>query len=281
MLSLSAGETGVYEIKLTTVDADLHEWQFGSLSWVSPQNKVRSPIAARPVLFAAPLEAFGIGTSGDLQLDVYFGYTGPYTTTVAGLVAPKIFHGNVTNGLRITYPDPPPPLGSKLPDNIWRSPVNAIVTSETDTYLRVALFDENTTGDDDLDLYVYYCPPLLPCESPFVSGNFDSNEQVDILLHKAGNYIVDVHGFNTEGADTDFDLYVWTVGTVDNLGNLTVTAPTEAISGDQDTVTITWEGLETHRDGLELKAHLGTITHDNESPDADSPLEVTLIEVRH
>ncbi len=39
--------------------------------------------------------------------------------------------------------------------------------------------------------------------------------------------------------------------------------------------------LETERDGLELKAHLGTVTHDDQNPDAILPLEITILEIRH
>ena len=279
VLSLGAGETGVFDITLTTVSAELHQWQFGSLSWVSPQHTVRSPIAARAELFAAPFEALGTGTSGSLRFDVNFGYTGSYSTTVDGLAAPLILQGTVANGSREVYPQTP--LDGELPASVWRSPANMIVTRETDTFIRVALYDENTSGDDDLDLYVYYCPTALTCDPPWYSGNFDSTEQINILLPQAGNYIIDVHGFATEKATSNFDLFVWTVGAANNLGNLAITAPTAATSGEQGTVTVTWDGLNTHRDGLNLKAHLGTINHDDANPDTDSPLEITVIEIRH
>ena len=87
--------------------------------------------------------------------------------------------------------------------------------------------------------------------------------------------------FDTEGVNTDFDLYVWTVGTTDNLGNPTITAPAGAIDGKKITVTVSWNGLETQRDGLDLKAHLGTVTHDDQNPDAVLPLEITIIEIQH
>ena len=279
VLSLGAGETGIYDVTFTTVNAALHTWQFGSLSWVSSQHTVRSPIAVQPELFAAPFEVLGNDISGNLQFDVQFGYTGPYTTTVNGLAAPLILQGTVTNGLREIYPQIP--LGGELPSTVWRSPANKIIASEADTFIRVALYGENTSGEDDLDLYVYYCPEVDECDPPWYSGNFDSDEQVNILLPEAGNYIVDVHGFATEKAATAFDLFVWAVGAASNEGNLAVTAPAGAISGEQGLVTVTWDGLDTHRDELELKAHLGTITHSDENPDAELPLEITVIEVRH
>jgi len=279
VLSLGAGETGTYDVTLSAVSAPVHEWQFGSLSWVNALHTVRSPIAARPEIFAAPLHVAGNGTSGNLQFDVEFGYIGTYTATANGLAAPQILHGTVADGAGETYTQIP--LGGTLPATIWRSPPNTIVATDTDTYLRIALFDENTTGDDDLDLYVYYCPTLLACDAPWFSGNFNSTEQVNILLPKAGNYIVDVHGFDTQAASTDFDLFVWTVGAADHLGNLAVTAPAGATSGTQGTVNVTWDGLATQRDGVDLKAHLGTITHDDGDPNAVAPLEITVVEIRH
>ena len=52
-----------------------------------------------------------------------------------------------------TYPQiPPPPLDAEMPaDRLAFVRSMRLSPSETDTYLRVALFDENTTGDDDLD----------------------------------------------------------------------------------------------------------------------------------
>jgi hypothetical protein len=279
VLALGNGETGVFDITLSKRNAELQTWQFGSLSWASPEHVVRSPIAVRPDLFIAALDVIGNGTSGSLGFDIEFGYTGTYSATVEGLAAPLILQGIVAGDSRGTYPQIP--LDGELPPTVWRSPANMIVASETDTYMRVALFDENTTGDDDLDLYVYYCPTLIECETPLYSGSFDSNEQVDIRLPKVGNYIIDVHGFDTEGVNTDFDLYVWTVGTTDHLGNPVLTAPAGATDGTKGTVTVSWDGLETHRDGLELKAHLGTVTHDDQNPDAVLPLEITVIEIQH
>ncbi len=283
VLSLGAGETGVYDVTLSTVSATLHDWQFGSISWADNEHIVRSPIAVRPEPFFAPSVAGGSGVSGTLQFDVQFGYTGVYTAISAGLAAPAIFRGTVTTGGQ-RKPYVQTPIGETVPEDVWRSPVNSIdsiVTNKTDTFLRVALFDENTTGDDDLDLYVYYCPTEFTCDAPFFSGNFDSTEQVDILLPKIGSYIVDVHGFSTQGDSSNFDLFVWTVGAASNLGNLTLAAPSAATSGAQGTVTVTWDSLDTLQGNVELKAHLGTITHDDQNPDADLPLEVTVLEIRH
>ena len=89
-LSLGAGETGTYEISFTNSSADLYEWQFGSLSWADATHTVRSPLAVRPVPFIAPPAAIASGTSGNLQFDVQFGYTGTYEAIVQGLAPPFI-----------------------------------------------------------------------------------------------------------------------------------------------------------------------------------------------
>ena len=47
-------------------------------------------------------------------------------------------------------------------------------------YLRFALFDEATDGDDDLDLYVYYCPNDI-CSRIGESGSETSAEEVSLV----------------------------------------------------------------------------------------------------
>ncbi|MGI9342570.1 MAG: S8 family serine peptidase [Gammaproteobacteria bacterium] len=269
VLSLGPGEIGTYDVRLATSSADLFEWQFGSLTWSDATHRVRSPIAVRPVPFLAPLDARASGRTGSLQFDVQFGYTGTYDATVDGLAAPFI------SPEKITISDDPAnsyvfdPDTGNLPPSVWRSDP-ALVVADGDLYLRVALFNDNTTGDDDLDLYVYYCPGLVFCQLVGTGGQFDSDEQVDVLFPTPGEYIIDVHGFETEAPTTEFELFVWTVGPGDNLGNLSVTTPGEAISGETGTVSIGW-------DGLERQTHLGTVTHS----DGEDVLEVTLIEIEN
>jgi subtilisin family serine protease len=269
VLSLGPGETGSYEVSVATRSADLYEWQFGALSWVDAKHTVRSPIAVRPVPFVAPLQAIASGTSGNLQFDVQFGYTGTYETIVQGLAPPFVVE-------QIVIADDPlneyvfePPDTQSVPPDIWRSAPRLIV-AEDNTFLRVALFDENTDGEDDLDLYVYYCPTQNFCSLAGLSAESDSNDRVDVLFPLPGEYIIDVHGFETDGPNAIFDLFIWTVGPFDNLGNLSVAGPTEALSGQTGTVNVSWSELE-------FATHLGVITHS----DGTEPLEVTLIEIQN
>lgn len=269
VLSLGPDEVGTYDVRLATSSADLYEWQFGSLSWSDASHTVHAPIAVRPVPFLAPFETIASGRSGSLQFDVQFGYTGTYETTIDGLAAPFIVEGATVaddpgNGYGGFDPDT-----DNLPPSIWRSNP-ALIVADGDVFLRVALFNDNTAGEDDLDLYVYYCPGLVFCQLAGVSGADDSDEQVDVLFPKPGEYIIDVHGFETAGPNTTFDLFIWTVGPGDNLGDLSTSIPSEAISGESGTISLSW-------DGLERQTHLGTITHS----DGEKDLEVTVIEIQN
>ena len=268
-LALAPGEVGRYEISLTARDAELYEWQFGSVNWVDANHTVHSPIAVRPVPFLAPPQAFGSGTSGNFEFDVQFGYSGTYETFVQGLAPPFVVE-------QIVIADDPlnqyvfePPDAQSIPPDVWRSAPRLIV-GEDNTFLRVALFDEHTDGEDDLDLYVYYCPSQSICTREWFSAESDSNDRVDILFPPPGEYIIDVHGFDTDGPNAIFDLFVWTVGPFNTLGNLSVAGPSEAITGETSTVGVSWSELE-------FATHLGTITHS----DGTQPLEITVIEIQN
>jgi len=172
----------------------------------------------------------------------------------------------------------PVPLTGNLPSNVDRLvfdvPDNAV-------YLRVSLRDEDTDGDDDLDLYLYGCQNEFFCDEVGLGGRFDSNEQIDILFPFEGEYYIDVHGFNTDevtgGPGAVYTLSVWVIGADDDRGNLSVIAPNVAIPGNTDPVSVNWSGLDAVR-------YLGGITHANAPGlitrfNDDRFLEFTLIEI--
>jgi len=268
VLSLAPNEVGEFDVRLATSSAELYEWQFGSLTWSDVSHSVYSPIAVRPVPFLAPVDAIGNGRAGSLQFEVQFGYTGTYESSLEGFAAPFIIEQQTVtddpaNGYVFEADT------DRLPPSVWRSNP-ALAVADGDTLLRVALFNDHTAGDDDLDLYVYYCPGLVFCSSVGVSGQNDSDEQVEILFPLPGEYIIDVHGFETEASSTTFDVFVWTVGPGDNAGDPQLSVPSEAVSGETGNVAVSWEGLER-------QTHLGVITH----TDGQDPLEVTVIEIQN
>ena len=86
-MSLDAGESADFEIRLSTQDTTFDAWQFGALTWTSGATVVRSPLAIRAQRFAAPIFATGSGTEGSLDVALRSGYTGTYRATLSGLEA--------------------------------------------------------------------------------------------------------------------------------------------------------------------------------------------------
>jgi hypothetical protein len=125
-------------------------------------------------------------------------------------------------------------------------------------YLRFALFDEATDGDDDLDLYVYYCPNDI-CSRIGESGSETSEEEYSLVTPPAGRYAVLVHGFETDqvagGPGANYQLFAWAFGLVDDAGNMTVSAPASVTAGSTETLQVSWSGLAADR------RYLGAISH--------------------
>ena len=267
VLSIDAGATADYEVQLTAAGAETFEWNFGSVTWDDGEHSVRSPIVARAIDFLAPLELRDSGTSGSIEFDVQFGYSGGYSTTLHGLKAPMISADSVDDDPLNSYVFNPD--GQALPSSIRR--FEGLEIPENTAYVRIALFNDETDGDDDLDLYVYDCTGL--CTTVGISGNTDSDEMVDVLFPLAGQYIIDVHGFNTDdvgsGPGANFNLFAWVVGIDEDAGNMVLNgAPANATAGTNASLTLDWAVPE-------LQRYLGGITHRDEN----EAIEFTLVEI--
>ena len=131
-------------------------------------------------------------------------------------------------------------------------------------YTRISLFDDFTDGNDDLDLNVY--DPNFN----FVggSGSATSAEQVDILLPAASYYNVAVHGWQTDGVDSNYKLFDWSVSATPG-GNLSVdSAPAAAVSGSTETINVSWSSVPTGK-------NLGAVSHS----DCGGIIDLTVVSV--
>lgn len=231
VLTLAAGESANYEVTFTTgSDAVFDEWVFGSLTWSDGDHSVRIPIAVKPVVLISPAEFSDSGASGTGEWEIIFGYSGPFETPVHGLVPAATETNTVVD-------DPANDIEIALVTGVGIEEHTISVSAGT-RHLRIALFDEETDGNDDLDLYLYDPDGNLVA----LSGSATSAEQVDVRNPAAGDWKLIVHGWQTDGPDAQYTLFTWVLGDAD-AGNLTASAPTSAVAGETATVHIEWTGL--------------------------------------
>ena len=251
-LVLGAGETASYTVTFTSTNAAVvDQWAFGSLTWADgAAHSVRSPIAVRPVALNAPDEFTGTGTSGADHWNVIFGYTGPFTADPAGLVPASTVNANVVD-------DPANDINVALGSGVGITEHTLAVPAGT-MHLRASLFDGSTDGADDLDLYLFNPDGDLVA----VSGTATSTEQVDAVNPAAGDWKVVVHGWQTDGPDSNYTLFSWALGSAP-AGNLAVAAPASAVVGQTAQVDITWSGLTAGT------RYLGAVRYTNGSSEID------------
>jgi subtilisin family serine protease len=267
VLNLGAGESADVEIALAADATTFDAWQFGSITWSSPEAVVHSPLAVRPVRLAAPPLATGSGTAGSAGVPLRVGYSGPYAAVLSGFEASgqsqseeirALLTNNVAQDPDQSYEFVQPTAGTP-PAGVRRIPI--VVPAGT-RYLRVALTSQNTSPGADLDLYLYSCPNFGTCTERARPGvDDDSNDVINVVPNKgqefvtAGAYYVDVHGYQVPTGTATFRLFVWTVG--GDRGNGSVAGPPSVTAGSDASLAVSWQNLEpglnlalvTHTDG--------------------------------
>lgn len=257
-LSLGTGETAQFSVLFQRQDAPVDTWSFGRLTWTDGVHNVASPIAVRPVSLRAPEELSFRSATGSADIPVAFGYAGAYQARVHGL------QPALTDYCFDADDMPQPCLVTDDPGNAFSfrfdNGVNAhlVEIPPDQLFARFALFDEYTDGNDDLDLYLFYCPDDL-CTQIGQSGSFTSAEEINLVSPAAGLYAVLVHGFETDelagGAGARYTLFGWSIGADDVVGNLSVTYPVTVSDGDRVDLAIDWGILDP------ATRYLGAISH--------------------
>ncbi len=264
MISVGPGASVSYQVTLTYESGPLDLWRFGSLTWSNEDYDVRSAIAVKPKSITAPTEIVSFGGSGSETFSVQFGYNGSYNLGVHGLNLPLIQNRFVDNDPNKTF--------TRRTDNGVTEHV--LIVPQNQLFLRFSLFDALTDGDDDLDMYVYYCGlDGSACSRIGESGEPTSQEQFNLYRPAAGVYGVYVHGFETDqingGPGSNYSLLAWSIGEVDNVGNMTASGPAFVSAGTIADVTVSWSGL------LSNTIYLGGISH--VTPQALSELTIITI----
>lgn len=261
-LTLAPGQSTSYDVTLTYQSGPQDIFRFGSLTWVSDKHSVRTVLSARPLSVDAPGEIFSFGGSGTLTFPVEFGYTGNYSANVHGLSLPYIEDGFVDQ-------DPDKTFSFRTGGGVT---AHLVDVPADQLYLRFALFDELTDGNDDLDLYLYYCPDGINCSKIAESGEATSREQIDVSVPGAGTYAVLVHGFETDpagGTGTFYTLLGWAFGINDNPGNMSAVGPVFVSAGTTQEITVNWNNLAPDT------IYLGAISHNT----PEGLVSITLINI--
>ena len=249
-LSLGPGESADFDVTMNFLSGPLDLWRFGSLTWSSASTDVYSPIAVKPASILAPAEITSFGGSGTTTFTVEFGYAGGYSAGVHGLNQALIVDGFVDNDPTKTF--------SFRTDSGVTSHVISVPADQL--YARFSLFDALTDGEDDLDMYVYYCgADGDTCDKLGESGELTSEEQFDVFQPAAGLYAVLVHGFETDqlagGPGSNYQLLAWAIGNNDDKGNMSASGPSFVSPTTTADITVNWSDL------LSNTIYLGGISH--------------------
>jgi len=249
-ISIGPGQSASFDVTLSSLSGPLDLWRFGSVTWDSGTHSVYSTLAVRPTSVTAPAQVTDFGDSGTLSFPVEFGYTGAYSPGVHGLRLPLVVDGFV---------EPDPTKTFEFDSGKTGVTIHLIDVPADEAYLRFALFDTLTDGDDDLDLFIYFCADNVNCVRVGESGEPTSNEEVNFLLPAGGRYAAAVHGFETDnlagGRGANYSLLAWSFGLIDDQGNMTATGPSFVDAGTTENITVDWAGL------LPDTIYLGGISH--------------------
>ena len=263
-LSLGPSQSASFDVSLTYLSGPLDLWRFGSLTWVGDDSDVRSSIAVKPASITATDEIVSFGGTGSETFPVEFGYNGSYSPGVHGLNLPLIQSRFVDN-------DPTKTFTRRSNNGVTE---HALTVPQNQLFLRFSLFDALTDGDDDLDMYVYYCgEDGSTCNRIGESGGPTSEEQFNLMRPAAGIYGVYIHGFETDeisgGPGANYQLLSWSIGDIDNKGNMSASGPAFVAAGTVGEVTVTWTEL------LSNTIYLGGISHN--TPQGLSELTIITI----
>ena len=264
VLSVAAGASASFDVTLTYQSGPLDLWRFGTYTWVGDDHEVRSNIAVKPASITAPAEIVSFGGTGTETFAVEFGYNGSYNPGVHGLNLPLIQNRFVDN-------DPTKTFTRRTSNGVTE---HALAVPNDQLFLRFSLFDALTDGDDDLDMYVYYCGPTgNACSRIGESGGPTSEERFDLYRPAGGIYGVYIHGFETDqvsgGPGANYSLLGWSIGSIDDKGNMTATGPAFVSAGTSGNVTIEWSELVSNT------IYLGGISHN--TPQGLSELTIITI----
>lgn len=232
-LTLAPGQTKSFTVTFTRTSAAFNSYSGGNLIWSDGLHQVRVPLVMRPLSLVAPAQVNGNG--GPINYNVSFGFSGPFTAAPRGLVAATLTPGTVDDD----------PADSFSLTGKGVSKVGEFTLPAGTTYARFSLFDTDVTPASDIDLVLFRKNADGSLTQVAATGGATSNEEANLAFATpttaAATYVVYAHGFNVPGT-ANFTLFSWILGTA-NAGNMSVSAPANAVLGSTAPITLNFTGL--------------------------------------
>ena len=224
-ITVAPGETQAFNVTFISAGAVLNSYAAGQVTFTgSLGHIVRIPVVLRPVALSAPASVSG-------SYSVTFGYTGPFTVTPRGLVAPALTDGRV---------DQDPDQVFNAADATGTVAIPVVIPAGS-TYVRFSLFDADVAPGSDMDLYVYQGATQVG-----MSASGTSAEEVNFTFATPTAapipLTVYVHGWGLPAGTSPFKLHSWSLGTSD-AGNMAVSAPASATVGATGEINLSFSGL--------------------------------------
>lgn len=232
-LTLAPGARGNFTVTALRTTAPIGSWVFGNLDWTNGAQTIRSPLTLKALQLSVLNTIEDTRIRANKVVTIGAGYDGMLKATTVGFV-PATRTAGVVN------------FGSES--------CTAIAVPAGSNWLRVALFDSDSTGQglDDLDLEVRNAAGAVVAGS----GGTTTNELVNMPSPAAGSYQLCVIGFGSSrpaAVSSNFTLSHWLVAPGNGVANsLRVSTPATVVTGGTGSVAFMW----TVAAGLR---HFGTV----------------------
>ncbi|NGZ82778.1 S8 family serine peptidase [Duganella aceris] len=233
-LTLGAGASGTFTVKVTRTTAPIDTWAYGKLVWTDGTHTVRSPLTVRGSALAAPAIVSSEAATGSKILTVGTGFSGAMSAVKA--LAPATVESRVVGQAN---------TNANTSNQCYAGGATGVnlhtVTIPAGTLAaRFSLYDEDTSGGgvSDLDLVVITGTSVVGS-----SGGGTANESVVLNAPAAGTYKVCVIGYAPVGGSANYKLSSWVLQPTSTAGNFKVNVPGAATIGGTATVGMSWSAL--------------------------------------
>ncbi|RNF31572.1 peptidase S8 and S53 subtilisin kexin sedolisin [Massilia aurea] len=242
-LTIPAGETRSFTVRLARTSAPAQTWQYGTLTWSGEGRTVRSPVVARAAgqSLAAPEFVSSDRATGNKPMTIYTNFAGKMSAVAGGLkeINRRVFTAPVTDdSTQASLETMRAACASGAPGTV----IEQVTVPSGAMVAQFETFDRDTSGqgEDDLDLLVLNANGALVD----YSAEAGSNELVRMISPAPGTYRACAFVYSTSDAGpTTFGVSTAVVTTADRGGNFKALVPARVYAGGSATVATSWSGL--------------------------------------